>query len=74
MDLYKVPEYLIIHLKRFKNSNNYAEKNLTKVNFPLENLDLSDYVLNKTAPKTHFNEIEDYDCKNDVNLVILDKV
>ena len=47
--IWEVPEILIIHLKRFTNEivyNNYCrtEKNSTKIDFPLDNLDLSDYI------------------------------
>ena len=68
MDLYKVPNYLIIHLKRFKNSTFQAEKNVLKINFPLKNLDLSNYVQNKSKPKTNFVEIEDF---NNIEEVII---
>lgn len=39
----QLPEYLIIHYKRFSISNNVKEKNFTIVNFPVKNLDLIDY-------------------------------
>jgi hypothetical protein len=52
MDLYKVPSYLVIHLKRFKSSSHHAEKNTVRVNFPLKDLNLTDYVLNSTPPLT----------------------
>lgn len=48
MELYKVPEVLIIQLKRFKGINFSNEKNFVKVNFPVDNLNLTDYVLNKS--------------------------
>lgn len=57
MDIYKSPFFLIIQLKRFKRlddneSNNFfnfhfAGKNNTLINFPISNLDLRDYVLDK---------------------------
>ena len=47
MDVYKVPKYFIIHLKRFKGQGPNAEKNTIKVNFPLVNFDMSINVLNK---------------------------
>eukprot|EP00559_Dactyliosolen_fragilissimus_P008465 CAMPEP_0184864630 /NCGR_PEP_ID=MMETSP0580-20130426/15678_1 /TAXON_ID=1118495 /ORGANISM="Dactyliosolen fragilissimus" /LENGTH=609 /DNA_ID=CAMNT_0027363511 /DNA_START=93 /DNA_END=1922 /DNA_ORIENTATION=+ len=39
-----MPDYLILHLARFKRNNFYNEKNPTIVAFPVKNLDLSDYV------------------------------
>lgn len=40
----KLPKYLIIHIKRFHKNDYFLEKNPTIVNFPIKNLDLSDYV------------------------------
>lgn len=55
MDIYRVPKYLIIHLKRFKTSRVHSigsyyfsggsSKITTNIDFPLENLDLSKYAL-----------------------------
>lgn len=42
--LLKMPDYLILHLTRFKKTHYRREKNPTIVMFPLKNLDLSDYV------------------------------
>jgi len=53
-----LPKYLIIHLKRFKNSITTTEKNTLKVDFPLENLDLTDFVLNRKPIKTSFMDLE----------------
>jgi ubiquitin C-terminal hydrolase len=61
MELYKVPEVLIIQLKRFKGLNFSNEKNFVKVNFPTENFDVTDYVLSKTRTAADDNcmQIED---------------
>ena len=46
MDLYRLPKILVILLKRFKNRNLVVtEKISTFVDFPLEGLDMSPYVL-----------------------------
>lgn len=49
MKIYKAPQYLAIHLKRFKGSQGFLSSGIinTKVNFPLE-LDISKYVINKS--------------------------
>ena len=68
MDIYKEPYYLIIHLKRFKSNNeinnNYIFnifnniKNNTFIDFPIQNLDLTEYILgNNTNKKILYNLI-----------------
>ena len=42
--LQRLPDYLILHLARFKNNVYSREKNPTIVAFPVKNLDLTDYV------------------------------
>ena len=42
--LKKLPNYLILHLARFKKNDFYVEKNPTIVAFPVRNLDLSSYI------------------------------
>lgn len=58
MDLYKLPKVLIVHLKRFlKNDHEYslfrnASRKITDlVDFPLKELDLSEYVINEEEKK-----------------------
>lgn len=58
MDLYKLPNILIIHLKRFlKNESensffrNISRKITEKVDFPLRSLDLSQYLINEEENK-----------------------
>jgi ubiquitin C-terminal hydrolase len=46
-DLWKVPQILVIHLKRFQYSRFSRDKLNTLVEFPLEGLDLSEIVLSK---------------------------
>lgn len=45
-DIWFTPQYLIIHLKRFNVSRGYfsSRKNNSLVDFPIEGLDLSDYI------------------------------
>jgi hypothetical protein len=40
----RLPEYLIIHLKRFTKNNFFNEKNPTIVSFPVKNLEMRDYL------------------------------
>jgi len=44
--LMSVPNYLIVHVKRFSENNFFKEKNPTIVNFPLTNLDLTELGIN----------------------------
>lgn len=44
-DLWTLPEVLVVHLKRFCYTRSHREKLCTPVNFPLEGLDLSRYLL-----------------------------
>lgn len=45
-DIWSLPKVLIIHLKRFSFSRSWRDKIDTLVKFPVENLDMSKYVLN----------------------------
>ena len=55
MDIYKSPYYLIFQLKRFKQDNDgssifnifNSSKNTTFIDFPITNLDLSNYILSE---------------------------
>ncbi|XWS15492.1 hypothetical protein CRYUN_Cryun34aG0005100 [Craigia yunnanensis] len=40
----KLPQYLILHMRRFTKNNFFREKNPTLVNFPVKNLELKDYI------------------------------
>ena len=45
MDIYKLPDTLIIHIKRFKQSGYFSTKNNRLVEFPIEGLDMTPYCL-----------------------------
>ncbi|XP_055338032.1 ubiquitin carboxyl-terminal hydrolase 15-like [Paramacrobiotus metropolitanus] len=47
LDLYKMPQYMFVHLKRFQYNRFYREKLNTKVKFPVTGLDISDLVINR---------------------------
>lgn len=38
----KLPQFLVLHVKRFINNRYFTEKNPTIVNFPVKNLELRD--------------------------------
>lgn len=50
MHIYKSPKILILCLKRFKRKQYFQEKYSLFVDFPVEGLDLTDYVLNNKLP------------------------
>ncbi|XP_058104994.1 ubiquitin carboxyl-terminal hydrolase 9-like [Magnolia sinica] len=58
LDLWRLPEILVVHLKRFSYSRYLKNKLDTFVNFPINNLDLSKYVKHKGgAPQSHVYEL-----------------
>ena len=48
LDFWRLPEFLIIHLKRFQFSSYHSSKISTLVDFPTEFLDLSKYITSST--------------------------
>lgn len=50
-DLWKVPDILVVHLKRFSNNRTLRDKIDTFVDFPLEGLDLTSMVGERQAAK-----------------------
>ena len=48
-DLWSLPQVLVVHLKRFSYSRLYRDKIDTLVEFPLTDLDMSSYLINKKA-------------------------
>jgi ubiquitin carboxyl-terminal hydrolase 4/11/15 len=61
MEIYRAPQYLILHLKRFKSGrlytvgSHYFEGGSSKINsfvsFPTENLDLTNYIVSNKVIK-----------------------
>ncbi|KAF7729447.1 CSN-associated deubiquitinating enzyme Ubp12 [Apophysomyces ossiformis] len=47
-DLWRLPEILVVHLKRFSHSRTWRDKIDAFIDFPLEGLDLTDRVLGKS--------------------------
>lgn len=52
IDIWKLPPYLIIHLKRFKYQGRWRDKISTYVDYPIDNLELGSFILNN---KNSFN-------------------
>ncbi|KAJ8340400.1 hypothetical protein SKAU_G00350330 [Synaphobranchus kaupii] len=61
LEVWKVPPILLVHLKRFSYEGRWKQKLQTSVDFPLENLDLSQYVI---GPKHNLKEYNLYGVSN----------
>ncbi|CAA6655882.1 unnamed protein product [Spirodela intermedia] len=58
LDLWRLPDILVIHLKRFSYNRFMKNKLDTFVNFPTSDLDLSQYVMHKSATmRSHVYEL-----------------
>lgn len=55
-DLWKAPDVLVVHLKRFSNRGSYRDKIDTFVDFPINALDLEPRVLERQLAKRLSNE------------------
>ena len=49
--VHKLPNYLIIHLKRFSASTSHISKNIALVDFPIKGLDMRPYMVNPESSK-----------------------
>jgi len=78
LDIYKVPEYLLIHMKKLKGfspgmgrSNRkdkwYDTQSSKSITFPIENLDMTDYVLNKESIQDYNITVEEFKDDNNPN-------
>jgi hypothetical protein len=57
-DLWSMPQVLVVHLKRFSYTRSYRDKIDTLVDFPLKDLDMSNYLINKnSSTPTKYNLI-----------------
>lgn len=61
-DLWKTPDILIIHLKRFSSSGFRRDKLEVLVDFPFENLDITTRVLHKEEGKQEIYDLIGVDC------------
>ncbi|XVF24583.1 hypothetical protein REPUB_Repub13aG0140400 [Reevesia pubescens] len=57
LDLWRLPEVLVIHLKRFSYSRSMKHKLETFVNFPVHDLDLTNYVADKRSSRSQLYEL-----------------
>jgi len=53
-DLWKLPEILVVHLKRFQYTRFHRDKLTFQVDFPTENFDLSPWILNPDEKNTQY--------------------
>ena len=59
--LWSIPNYLIIHFKRFETNKNSIKKINTLINFPLNNLDVKKYIHEKNITNNSSNKEYLYD-------------
>ncbi|PIA50657.1 hypothetical protein AQUCO_01200104v1 [Aquilegia coerulea] len=57
LDLWRLPEVLVIHLKRFSYNRSMKHKLETYVNFPIHDFDLTNYVAHKNSSKRQLYEL-----------------
>ncbi|KAJ8118941.1 hypothetical protein ONZ43_g3891 [Nemania bipapillata] len=62
LDLWKTPDILVMHLKRFSSSGYRRDKLETLVEFPTENLDITSRVLQKEEGKQEKYDLIGVDC------------
>lgn len=59
LQIYRAPEILILHLKRFKGASRIFKQKLSKVvKFPLTGLDLRKYVVEEETPSKFYSQEE----------------
>ncbi|KAK5078953.1 hypothetical protein LTR64_002627 [Lithohypha guttulata] len=56
-ELWKVPDILVMHFKRFSSARNFRDKLELKVEYPVENLDLSQMVRDKSDGKSSIYDL-----------------
>ncbi|KAJ1675776.1 hypothetical protein EV182_000600 [Spiromyces aspiralis] len=54
-DIWRVPEFLVIHLKRFEQARSWRKKLSGVVDFPIEGLDLTDVVAGNSEKRRKLN-------------------
>ncbi|CAD8091291.1 unnamed protein product [Paramecium sonneborni] len=73
MQIYKAPQLLIFTLKRFKASNRLFKQKLeTLVDFPINDLDLTEFIINSKTPSEYKNENENNNGENNKQKLIYD--
>ncbi|KAK5609480.1 hypothetical protein CRENBAI_007990 [Crenichthys baileyi] len=61
LEIWKVPPIVLVHLKRFSYEGRWKQKLQTSVDFPLDNLDLAQYVI---GPKQNLRKYNLYGVSN----------
>jgi hypothetical protein len=59
LDIWRLPDILTIHIKRFNCSARWREKITTKVNFPLSGLDMNEWCHNESPSIQHGSNVYD---------------
>lgn len=72
IDLWHMPDILVIHLKRFSNTRALRDKIDVLVDFPVEGLDLTDMVASKAADRERLKSINNTDHLEEDSRVIYD--
>lgn len=62
LDLWRLPEILVVHLKRFSFSRFFKNKLETYVDFPIDDLDLSTYVAHINSHSSNHYELYAISC------------
>ncbi|GCC34897.1 ubiquitin carboxyl-terminal hydrolase 15-like isoform X1 [Chiloscyllium punctatum] len=57
LDLWSLPPVLVVHLKRFSYSRYWRDKLDTLVDFPISDLDMSEFLINPNAGRCEYNLI-----------------
>lgn len=60
LSICRFPDYLVVYLKRFVYENNSNSKLFNKLNFPIENFDVSKYIAEEFAGGEHIYDL--YSC------------
>lgn len=57
IELWNTPDILLVHLKRFENQRSFSDKIDVTVEFPIQNLNLTDNVADKNDPRGYIYDL-----------------
>ena len=64
IQIYKLPNYLVVHLKKLK----YQAKHVPMINFPVDELNMEPYVMNKTSTRGYNIKPEEIASEKDLEV------